>query len=135
MVRVIGIAVVILGLIFQPLAVAVPNYMPVDDAAVAMHHGSADSQESGHEMAGDSSSPRAPCHEAADERGSPAPCADCDGDCGGGACASACFPGTPALLTPLQFAVDNFTAVHSAVVRAMLSQGHTARIFHPPRLA
>ena len=57
MIRMVGIALVILGLIAQPLVAAVPDSMPMDQSS------------------------QAPCHETAADQTAPMPCTDCDSDC------------------------------------------------------
>jgi hypothetical protein len=127
MVRLIGIGLLILGLIVQPLMAAVPDAKPVSDASssMSMDHSRPDGA---HETV-------APCHEMAAEQAAPMPCAACDDDCAGGACASVCSPGTLALLPPTLFNVDSFTAVQVAVAGEAPLQGLPSRIFHPPKHA
>ena len=76
MIRMVGIALVILGLIAQPLVAAVPDSMPMDQSS------------------------QAPCHETAADHTAPMPCTDCDSDCANGACASACSLSALAVLIP-----------------------------------
>ncbi|MCB1688587.1 MAG: hypothetical protein KDI33_08880 [Halioglobus sp.] len=127
MVRFIGIAVLILGLIVQPLRAAVPDSMPVSDASSSM---SMD-----HSRPDGAHGTMSPCHEMAAEQAAPMSCPDCDDDCAGGSCASACSPGTLALLPPTLFNVDSFTAVQVAVAGDAPVQGLPSRIFHPPKHA
>lgn len=120
MIRTIGIALVILGLIAQPLMAAAPNSMPFGETSTSVPM--------------DQSS-QAPCHETAAEETAPMPCTDCDSDCANGACASACSPSTVAVLNQMLLKFERFSAVRVVNTSGALAQGLPSRIFHPPKHA
>jgi hypothetical protein len=137
MIRIIGIALVILGLIAQPLMAAMPDSIPVSDtsSSMSMDHPDLDVGLSDHGTMGSDQSSRAPCHEEAVDQTAPMPCIDCDGNCANGACASACSLGTVAVLNQLILRFERLSAVRVVDTSGALVQGLPSRIFHPPKHA
>lgn len=136
MIRIIGTALVIMGLIVQPLMAAVPDYMPANNTSTSssMDHGNQDAGISDHSMNGDQT-PQAPCHETDAEKAAPMSCADCDSDCANGACASVCSLGTLMLLNQTSFNFERLSAVRVISPSGALVQALPSRIFHPPKHA
>lgn len=137
MVRIIGIALVILGLVAQPLMAAMPGSMPISDtsSSMSMDHSSPDVDEAGlGSMNGDQSS-GAPCHETIAEDTAPMPCTDCDSDCANGSCTSACSLANLGVLdqSPLKFGLS--LTVRVVGTSGALVEGLPSRIFHPPKHA
>lgn len=134
MVRIIGIAFVILGLIAQPLIAAVPDFMPLSDtsSSMSMDHSDLDVSVSDHGTAGGD---QAPCHENAAVQSASMLCTDCDSDCANGACASACSLSTLAVLNQSFLTFECPSAVRLVSASGALVQGLRARIFHPPKHA
>lgn len=125
MVRTIGIVLVILGLIAQPLMAATPDFMSFGDTSSSI---SVDHADPG-------LSSEAPCHESSAEQSAPMPCTDCDGDCANGACASVCSLTTLAVLNQSLLIFERVSAVRIVGASGMLVQELRARIFHPPKHA
>ncbi|MFT6052817.1 MAG: hypothetical protein ACI9B9_002472 [Halioglobus sp.] len=121
MVRIIGIALVILGLIAQPLLAAVPDSMPIGESDQAV---TASEQPS--EM---------PCHEAVSPETAPEMCSGCDNDCANGACASACSLSMVATLSPSLFTFKLLSCARQTDYSGALVQEFPSRIFHPPKHA
>lgn len=137
MLRMFAIALVILGLVAQPLMAAMPDSMPISDASsvMSMDHSNPDVGKIDHDsMVGDQS-PEAPCHETIAKDTSPMPCTGCDSDCESGSCASACSFGTVAVLNQSNFKVERLSAVRVVDVSGALVQELPSRIFHPPKHA
>jgi hypothetical protein len=137
MIRIIGIALVILGLIAQPLMAAMPHSMPTSDtsSSMSMDHPNLDAGLSDNVTMVSDQSFQAPCHEEAVDQTAPMPCIDCDGNCANGACASACSLGTVAALNQLILRFERLSAVRVVGTSGALVQGLPSRIFHPPKHA
>ena len=137
MVRIIGIALVIMGLIAQPLMAAVPDYIPFNNTSTSasMGHGDEDAGISDHSTKNGDQTPQAPCHEAAAEEVAPMSCTDCDSDCANGACTSACSVGTFLMLNEPSLNFGRLSTVRVISASGALVQGLPSRIFHPPKHA
>lgn len=137
MLRMFGIALVILGLVAQPLMAAMPDSMPISDAlsVMSMDHSNPDVGRTDHGSMGGDQSPEAPCHETVAKDISPMPCTDCDSDCVSGSCASACSFGTVAVLNQSSFKVERPSTVRVVDASGALVQELPSRIFHPPKHA
>lgn len=137
MVRIIGIALVIMGLIAQPLMAAVPDSIPFDitSTSAPMDHSDVDAGKSDHSTLNDDQTTQPPCHEAAVEEATPMSCTDCDSDCANVACASACSLGTLVLLTESSLNFEHLSAVRVISTSGALVHALPSRIFHPPKHA
>jgi hypothetical protein len=137
MVRIIGIALVILGLIAQPLMAAMPDSMPIGESlsSISTDRFDLDIGMSDHGAMGTDQPSQAPCHETATEDTVPMSCTDCDSDCANGACASACSLSTIAVLTQSLLKFEQLSAVRVVGASGALVQGLPSRIFHPPKHA
>lgn len=137
MIRIIGIAIVILGLVAQPLMAAMPNAMPIGEASPLMtkQTSNSDIELTDHDsMVGDQSS-GTPCHETAVKDTSPMSCTDCDSECVNGSCSCACSIGTVAVLNQVHLSFARLSAVRLVGASAALVQELPSRIFHPPKHA
>lgn len=119
MVRIFGAALVILGLIFQPLMAAVPDFMPIDMPD--------------HSAMGGEQATLPPCHETAAEELAPESCTNCDSDCDDGTCSAICSPSTVAVLNQPLHNAKRFSQRRAVTVRGALVQALPSRIFHPPK--
>ncbi len=137
MVRIIGIALVILGLLAQPLLAAVPDYTPFNNtsAPAPMEHDNEATGKYDHNAMNGDQATKPPCHEAAAEEAAPMSCTDCESDCTSGACASACSLGTLVLLNESSLNFEHLTAVRVISASGALVQALPSRIFHPPKHA
>ncbi|MCX2979281.1 hypothetical protein EYC98_00195 [Halieaceae bacterium IMCC14734] len=135
MIRVLGMSLLILGLVFQSLAYAMPDFAAdIDSSSLPTTADTAISSAHHAAMAADQDS-TAPCHEPVAELEAPGHCADCEGDCANGACASACSLGAAAILG--QPALIPHRTAAAPLVAAIEGSRHAvaARIFHPPKHA
>lgn len=125
MIRMLGIALVILGLIAQPLMAAMPDSMPMGDtsSSMSMDHSGGDQPS------------QAPCHETTTDQVAPMSCTDCDSDCANGACASACSLSALAVLIPVLPKFEHLSAVLVVGPSGALVHALPSRIFHPPKHA
>jgi hypothetical protein len=137
MIRIVATALLILGLVAQPLMAAMPDSMPISHAssAMSMHHSNPDVGMADHGSMGSDQSSGAPCHETIAKDTSQMPCTDCDSDCVGGSCASACSLGTVAALNQINLRFERLSAVRVVGTSAALVQELPSRIFHPPKHA
>lgn len=131
MIRPIGIALVIWGLIAQPLVAAVPVSMADGNSPAAM---SSDADAMSHNMEHPSSQgsgemTKTPCHESvADET-----CDDCEAECLDGMCGSPCVSSGAAVLQKSSVNLDLFSSSLVAVSSGAPAYGLPSRIFHPPK--
>lgn len=136
MIRLLGTLSLVLGLVFQSLAFAMPDFAAEIDAPVMFTEAADAAASSTHHAAtaADQDSTM-PCHEPVAELEEPGHCADCDGDCANGACAAACSLGAAAILG--QPALVPYRTAAVPQVGATEGSLHTiaARIFHPPKHA
>ena len=130
MVRTIGIALVILGLIAQPLTAAVPDFMPIGETS-----SSTPLEQSELHVGKPDHSSQAPCHETASPEAVPEACTDCDSECANGACASTCSVSTLAVLNPTLFTFKLLSPIRQIDYSVALVQELPSRIFHPPKHA
>jgi hypothetical protein len=121
MIRTVAIALVILGLIAQPLMVAAPDSMPIG--------------KSNHAASASDKPSQAPCHETASQEIAPEMCPDCDSDCANGACTSACSLSILATLNPSLFTSRFLSPSLQIDYSGALVQEFPSRIFHPPKHA
>lgn len=137
MVRIIAIALVILGLVAQPLMAAMPDSMPIGEASslVSKQASNPDIQLTDHESMVDDHSSVAPCHETAVQDTSAKSCTDCDSQCISGSCSSACSIGTVAVLNQVNLSFARLSAMRLVGASAALIQKLPSRIFHPPKHA
>jgi hypothetical protein len=137
MIRLIGIALVILGLVAQPLLAAVPDSMVVSGAQSSGLLNTADSDHDmiDHSAMGADQSSQAPCHESSAEEISSAPCENCEVNCADGMCASDCSLSGVALIHQLLVNLDSSSATRVVGITGALVEGLPARIFHPPKHA
>jgi len=137
MIRSIGIVLVIWGLIVQPLMAAMPETLTDDTAPYSMAvdaDGMANAN--GHHAAQDTGqSSKAPCHEKETDNASSESCDNCDSDCMGGICGTACVISGAAAI---QKSVNNFNLDSSITISSFSgarAYGLPSRIFHPPKHA
>ncbi|WP_390619256.1 hypothetical protein [Maricurvus nonylphenolicus] len=137
MIRLIGIALVIWGLIVQPLMAAMPA--PITDESshsIAMadsgvmahpmgHHGSQDAKEQS----------KAPCHEKTADSASSESCDNCDVDCMNGICGSSCVMSGATAFQKSSVNLDLFSSSLVAASSGARAHGLPSRIFHPPKHA
>lgn len=137
MVRTIGIALVILGLIAQPLMAAIPDSMPINEtsSSISVDGSGLNAGMADHDTMGSEQSSQSPCHETAVDQTAPMPCTDCDRDCANGTCASACSLGTFAVLNQSFIKFERLSAVRVFGVSGAPVEGLRYRIFHPPKYA
>lgn len=137
MVRIIGIALVIMGLIAQPLMAAVPDSLPLDTTSTLapMDHSDVDAGKSNHSTMNGDQTTQTPCHETSAEEAAPMSCTDCDTECANGPCASACSLGTLVMLNETSLNVEHLSAVRVISTSGALIQALPSRIFHPPKHA
>lgn len=139
MIHRIAVALMVWGLIVQPLMAAMPVFIPVDSSASVVELAGSDLMAAHHATSG-AESPVAPCHETADiAPATIAPatmeCADCDDACASGMCAASCLAASPALIAQTQAGVLQRRAIRLANNSDALVQGLVSRIFHPPKQA
>ena len=132
MIRVIGIALVILGLIAQPLIADMRDSMHCGEttSSVSMDGFDLDVGMSEHRATGGDQPSPTPCHGTAAEETAPIPCTDCDG-----ACVSACSLGTLAVLNQSSIKFERLSVVRVVGASGALVLGLPSRIFHPPKHA
>jgi len=133
MIRLIGIALVIWGLIAQPLMAAVPVSTADDHPRTTM---SSDADAMPHNMehhSGQSSGETSeiPCHEnVADET-----CDNCETECMDGVCGSPCASSGAAALQKSSVNLDLFSSSLVAASSGARAYGLPSRIFHAPKHA
>lgn len=132
MIRLVGIALVVWGLIVQPLMAAMPAPLMddsshsaemVDSGVMAHakgHHGDQDVEELS----------KAPCHEKTSDSVS---CDNCDKDCSKGVCASSCVMGGVAAFQKTLVYLGLLGSTSVAASSGARTYGLPSRIFHPPR--
>ena len=137
MIRLIGIALVIWGLIVQPLMAAMPAPMTDESShSVAMadsgvmahamgHHGDQDVEDSS----------EASCHDNATDSATSESCDNCDMDCINGICASSCVISGAAAFQKSSVNLDLFSSSLVAAFSGARAYGLPSRIFHPPKHA
>lgn len=137
MIRLIGIALVIWGLIAQPLMAAMPAPMTgdsshsaemVDSGVMAHpmgHYGAQDAEEQS----------KAPCHEKTTDSASSESCDNCDMDCMNGICVSSCVMSGAAAFQKSSVNLDLFSSSLVAAFSGARAYGLPSRIFHPPKHA
>ena len=132
----IVIALMIWGLILQPLRAAVPDLMPVDGSSTAVVVDSDNTLAAAHHAMSDNSASVSPCHDMVDEvSDSSLDCADCDDGCATGACASSCSVSSPAIANQALTKIVGRAPARVAATSDALLQGLLTRIFHPPKHA
>ena len=129
-------ALMIWGLILQPLMAAVPGPMLADSSSTAVVVDRDNNMAAHHAMSDDSASPP-PCHEMVDEVPDSMECANCDDGCASGACASSCSFSAPTILgqTLALTRLAGQSPVRAVATSDALVQGLLTRIFHPPKHA
>lgn len=143
MIRFVSIAIVMWGLVIQPLmAAAMPTQMMqdsdsahlpmVDDMAMPVHANGHDENSS---FAMKDSS-KAPCHEKSPDESSSVHCDNCDDSCANGLCGSSCTTGSsPAAFQKLSANLGiNGSTLLTSTTGARID-GLFSRIFHPPKHA
>lgn len=125
-------ALMIWGLVLQPLMAAVPDQLPADSSATAVVIASDNAMASHHAM-NDSDAP--PCHDMVSEVQNSMNCADCEDGCASGVCASSCSFSSPAVVNQLMPKLARHTSVRATGGNDALIQGRLTRIFHPPKHA
>ena len=130
----IVIALMIWGLILQPLTAAMPDLMPVDSSSTAVVVDSDNTMAAHHAMS-DGSGSAPPCHDMVDEVPDSMDCANCDDGCASGACASSCSISSPAIIGQALIRVAGHAPARVAATSDVLVQGLLTRIFHPPKHA
>jgi hypothetical protein len=133
MIRMYGIALMIVGLIVQPLMAA----MPVCETSLSMsvHHSVLNVDRSDQVTTRGDEPSQAPCHDIAADQVAPMPCNDCDSDCANGACASASSLSALAVIIPSLLKFERLSAVRVNSASGELVHGLPSRIFHPPKHA
>lgn len=136
MIRLLGTSLLVLGLVFQSLAFAMPDFAAeIDSPSIFTEAADAATSSTQHAaMAADQDSTM-PCHEPVAELEAPAHCADCDGDCANGACAAACSIGAAAVLGQTALVPYRTAAVPQVGATEASLHAIAARIFHPPKHA
>jgi len=130
----IVMALMIWGLILQPLSAAVPDLMPADSSSTAVVVDSANSMAAHHSMS-DNNASAPPCHDMVDEVPDSMDCADCDDGCASGACASSCSVSSPTIVGQALTKLAGQSPVRAIVASDALVPGLLTRIFHPPKHA
>lgn len=137
MFRMFAIAVIIFGLIAQPLMAAMPDSMPNGEtsSSLSMHSPNLHIDTSDQDITVSDQASQTPCHQVTDDQTAPISCANCDNGCTNGACASACSMGAIAVLIPSLLTFERTSA--GRVIAASIALVHRApsRIFHPPKHA
>lgn len=130
----IVIALMIWGLIAQPLTAAMPDRMAAESSSSFETVDTDSVNASHHAMIGnDTSAP--PCHETAEEAPVALDCADCTDDCANGVCASSCSVVSPTVVSEAVPQLLRPTSVRVFGSTGALVQGLLSRIFHPPKNA
>ncbi len=131
MIRLIGIALVIWGLITQPLMADVPVSSTDNNPRTAISS-DADAMFNNMEHHSDQSSgemSKTPCHEnVADET-----CDNCETECMDGMCGSSCISTGAAASQKLSVNLDLFSSSLVASSPGARAYGLPSRIFHPPK--
>tara|TARA_R110002049_G_scaffold308839_2_gene514416 strand:- start:4854 stop:5258 length:405 start_codon:yes stop_codon:yes gene_type:complete len=127
-------ALMIWGLILQPLVAAVPGPMLADSSSTVVVVDSDNTMAAHHAMSDDNAS-TPPCHEMVDEVPESMDCANCDDGCASGACASSCSLSAPAILGQTLTRLAGQSPVRAIATSDALVQGLLTRIFHPPKHA
>lgn len=137
MIRLIGIALIIWGLIAQPLMAAVPA--PVTDESshsIAMADSGVMAHAMGHHGDQDvEGSSEASCHDNATDSAASESCDNCDMDCMNGICASSCVISGAAAFQKSSVNFDLFSSSLVAAFSEARAYGLPSRIFHPPKHA
>ena len=131
MIRLIGIALVILGLIAQPLMAAVPVLSMDGDPCTTMSSDvdsmSRNMEHHNNQSSGEMS--KTPCHEdVSDET-----CNNCEMECMDGMCGSSCVSSGAAAFQKLSVNLDLFSSSLVAASPGARAYGLPSRIFHPPK--
>ncbi len=131
MLRLIGIALVIWGLITQPLMAAVPILSTDAKPRTAM---SADADAMSHNMEHHSNQSsgkmsKTPCHENVADK----TCDHCEAECMDGMCSSSCVSSGAAAFQKLSVNLDLFSSSLVAASPGARAYGLPFRIFHPPK--
>ena len=129
-------ALMIWGLILQPLSAAMPGQMSADTAesAVAVMVESEDTMAAHHAMS-DSGAPMPPCHEMVEDVPDSMDCSNCNDECASGACLSSCSMSSPAITAQSLIRLAGHVPVRVVVANDALVPGPLTRIFHPPKHA
>ncbi len=135
MIRLIGIAIVVWGLIVQPLMAAMLAPMADDmshspimmDSGVMAHDMGHHSDQNVEELS------KASCHENATDDPSSGSCDNCDMDCMNGICASSCVISGAAAFQKSSINLDLFSSTLGAASSGARAYGLPSRIFHPPK--
>ncbi|MFT4826366.1 MAG: hypothetical protein ACJAUG_003747 [Halioglobus sp.] len=141
MIRFVNIAIVVWGLVVQPLmAAAMPTQMMQNSDSTHLSM-SADmvmpAHTDGHHK--DSSlamenSSKAPCHEKSPDGSSLEKCDNCGNSCSSGLCDSSCTVGNgPAAFQNLSGMLVLKRSIVATSTTESLSHAHPSRIFHPPK--
>ena len=129
----IVMALMIWGLVLQPLTAAVPDLMPADSSSTAVVVIDSVDAMASHHAINDDDAP--PCHDMVDEVQNSMDCADCEDGCASSVCASSCSFSSPAVVNQLMPKLAQHTPVRAVGSNDALIQGRLTRIFHPPKHA
>ena len=141
MIRWVGIALVILGLIAQPLIAAVPVKMADNntDNTVSLHVGMSAHIEgrASHHIQKVSEETNIACHEGAADGGSPPGASDhCEVSCiNGAACASLCVLSGATVSHELMVIPESQITIVISAKTTRFGFDFLSRIYHPPRLS
>jgi len=127
-------ALMIWGLILQPLSVAMPGQMSADNVQSVVLAESDDSMAAHHAIS-DSGAPIPPCHEMVEDVPDSMDCSDCNDECASGACISSCSISSPAITAQSFIRLAGHAAARVVVANDALVPGPLTRIFHPPKHA
>ena len=127
-------ALMIWGLILQPLSVAMPGQMSADNVQSVVLAASDDSMAAHHAIS-DSGAPISPCHEMVEDVPDSMDCSDCNDECASGACLSSCSMSSPAITAQSFIRLAGHAPARVVVANDALVPGPPTRIFHPPKHA
>ena len=128
------IALMIWGLILQPLSGAMPGQISADNVQSVVLVESDDTKAAHHAMI-DSGAPMPPCHEMVEDVLDSMDCSDCNDECASGACISSCSISSPAITAQSFIRLAGHAAARVVVANDALVPGPLTRIFHPPKHA
>ena len=136
MIRLIGIAILIWGLITQPLMAAIPmtdSSNHSEKSSVTMSHDMNQHVSQSSEKKSKSSSP---CHEKTADEMSEESCDKCERVCIEGMCGASCVPGGAGAISRLS-CNSNQIERNFFVISSQVASPHRfpSRIFHPPKHA
>jgi hypothetical protein len=137
MLRQFATALVILGMLIQPLSAAVPDLAQFDQSSSSVLSDSSDMSgtKADHGSMGLEKASDTPCHEAPPEQTASELCTDCDSDCDASTCASACSVSAAAVFSRASQKASRKSVASTVFAMGSVPQGPPSSIFHPPKHA